>query len=305
MKINPHRRTFLSCVIAALVCFCPAEAFAQRKEPLFSRQNLVAWCIVPYDNINRTPAQRAQMLRELGITQFAYDWRDRHLPSLAEEIESLKRNDIKLKSVWFWVNGTDGQTLDQANRYILKTLEENNVQTELWLSFNDQFLDGLSDEEKLKKAVGAIGEINQKARDIGCTLHLYNHGSWFGEPANQIRIIQALKADNIGIVYNFHHARHQVDAFPQLLKMMLPYLSTVNINGMREGGPMILTVGEGDRELAMLKALAESGYSGTIGILGHIEDEDAKVVLGRNIEGLKALLREMGEKKALKTYGRP
>lgn len=303
MDLYRYKKALMSLAVAvAMVCASSREAFPQKNPQLFSRENLVAWCIVPYDNKNRTPTERAQMLRELGITQLAWDWRDKHLPTLTEEIHTLQQNDIKLKSVWFWVNGTAGQTLDESNHYILKTLKENNVQTELWLSFNDRFFEGLSDADKLKKAVAAVGEINQKARDIGCSVHLYNHGSWFGEPANQVKIIKALDVDDIGIVYNFHHARHQIHVFPDLLKLMQPYLTTVNINGMREGGPMILTVGEGNRELEMLKTLKKSGYAGTIGVLCHVEDEDAKVVLRRNIEGLKTLLRQMEEKKALKSY---
>lgn len=305
MEVNRYKTALVLSVIAFMVSATGVETIAQKNPSLFARENLVAWCIVPFDNKDRTPEERSAMLRELGITQLAYDWREKHLPTFAEEIQTLKRNNIKLKSVWFWITGTGEQTLDEANRFILKTLKENNVKTELWLSFNNAFFSELSDEEKLKKAVSAIGEINQEVRAIGCTLHLYNHGSWFGEPGNQVKIIKTLGANDIGMVYNFHHARHQVDAFPELLNLMLPYLSTVNINGMKEGGPMILTVGQGDHELEMLEALKASGYSGTIGVLSHIEDEDARVVLKRNIEGLKTLLREMGEKKALKTYANP
>ena len=104
------------------------------------------------------------------------------------------------------------------------------------------------------------------------------------------------------MVYNFHHARHQINDFPKLIRLMKPYLSTVNINGMKEGGPMILTLGQGDRELAMLQELKSSGYNGAIGILSHVDDEDAKIVLHRNLEGLKTLLQEMADTKALKTY---
>lgn len=290
-------------LFAPLLCLVISGSFAQKQNSaLFAKQNLVAWCIVPYDSKERGPADRAAMLKELGITQLAYDWRDKHLPTFAEEIKTLRKADIKLKAVWFWINGNGEQTLDETNNFILKTLEENGVKTELWLSFNDNFFAGLPDDEKLKKAVLAIGKINRKVRAIGCTLHLYNHGNWFGEPVNQVRIIQDVDASDIGIVYNFHHARHQVSNFPELLNIMLPYLSTVNINGMRQDGPMILPVGEGDLELKMLKELKNSGFNGTIGILGHVEDEDAKVVLQKNIEGLKELLKELGETKAVKTY---
>ena len=70
---------------------------------------------------------------------------------------------------------------------------------------------------------------------------------------------------------------------------MLPFLSTININGMRQEGPKIITLGEGDRELDMLRIIKESGYRGSIGILGHTEGEDIRIVLERNLEGLADL----------------
>jgi hypothetical protein len=52
----------------------------------------------------------------------------------------------------------------------------------------------------------------------------------------------------------------------------------------------------------MLEVLKSSGYKGAIGILGHVENEDVKIVLERNLEGLKTLLKEMGEEEALATF---
>ena len=50
------------------------------EEPkLFDRQNLVAWCIVPFDNQKRTPEQRAAMVAKMGLTKVAYDWRQEHV----------------------------------------------------------------------------------------------------------------------------------------------------------------------------------------------------------------------------------
>jgi len=69
-------------------------------EDLFDRENLVAWCIVPFDAAERTPEQRAGMLEELGITRLAYDYRDRHLASFEEEIRTLKEHGIRLQAVW-------------------------------------------------------------------------------------------------------------------------------------------------------------------------------------------------------------
>ena len=49
---------------------------------------------------------------------------------------------------------------------------------------------------------------------------LYNHGGWFGEPENQIAVIEHVKMSNVGIVYNFHHAHEQIAQFPELIKKM-------------------------------------------------------------------------------------
>ena len=57
------------------------SATTKPANDIFPRDNLVAWCIVPFDAKKRTPEQRAEMLARLGIKQFAYDWRDEHLPT--------------------------------------------------------------------------------------------------------------------------------------------------------------------------------------------------------------------------------
>jgi hypothetical protein len=91
------------------------------------------------------------------------------------------------------------------------------------------------------------------------------------------------------MVYNFHHAHAQIDRFGDLLPKMLPHLRAVVINGMRPEGPKILPVGSGSHERRMLRVLADSGYQGPIGILGHVEDADVGEVLRRNRDGLHAI----------------
>ncbi len=271
---------------------CRSEK-AIEKSDLFDKENLLAWCIVPYDAKERTPQQRAKMLKELGVTKYAWDWREKHLSQLAEEIEAARMYDLSMSAVWFWVDGGSGEVLEKSNLQILKTLREKKLETELWVSFNNRFFDGLSDEECLQKGVAAIDEIHRAAKEINCTIALYNHGDWFGQPENQIRIIQALGKNEIGMVYNFHHAHEQIDEFLALLQKMKPYLSTVNLNGMSKSGPKILPIGTGDEEFAMLRILKASGFDGTIGVLGHIENEDVKIVLERNLAGLQTLMKRL------------
>jgi hypothetical protein len=242
------------------------------------------------------------MLQDLGLKQLAYDWRLKHLPTFPDEIKSLQDHQIKLKAVWLWIENDSTEILDSANQAILWMIKKQQVKPDLWVGFSNRYFEGLTDEQKLEKGVRAVEYLNKRALEIGCTLNLYNHGDWFGDPINQIRIIEKSGLKDIGIIYNFHHAHQQIKDFPILLQKMMPYLKTVNLNGMKVDGPKILTLGQGDHELEMLKTLKASGYDGTIGIIGHIETEDAQVVLQRNINGLRTLLKTMGDEKALGTY---
>src|SRR5690606_9812115 len=103
---------------------------------------------------------------------------------------------------------------------------------------------------------------------------------WFGEPTNQLAVLRQLNAaghTNVGIVYNFHHAHDQIDRFPAILQAIKPHLLAVNLNGMvRHGdrsGQKIIPLGSGTLELPMLQTLADSGWSGPVGILGHTEED--------------------------------
>ena len=95
---------------------------------------------------------------------------------------------------------------------------------------------------------------------------------------------------DMGIIFNFHHAHELLVDFPSLVDEMLPYLWTVNLNGMRAEGPKILPIGEGNLEKEMLSTFVGKGYSGPYGILGHVEEEDVEIVLKRNLEGLRGIL---------------
>jgi sugar phosphate isomerase/epimerase len=82
---------------------------------------------------------------------------------------------------------------------------------------------------------------------------------------------------------------------------MLPVLLAVNLNGMipdgEKRGKKILPLGEGELDLKLLRTLADSGYHGPIGILGHTAD-DAEDRLRDNLDGLDWLLPQLTGKPA-------
>ena len=151
------------------------------------------------------------------------------------------------------------------------------------------------DEQKARVEAEAarIRPIADEAAKLGSTVGLYNHGGWFGEPENQLAILERLRSQgvtNIGIVYNLHHGHAHVDRFPELLARMKPYLLAVNLNGMgREGEKkLILPLGQGEFDARLLQEIWDSGWRGPVGILNHT-DEDAETRLRENLEGLERL----------------
>src|SRR3712207_4612908 len=69
--------------------------------PLFDRENLIAWCIVPFDAKMRGPEARAEMLQRLGFKRFAYDWREKDIPTFDQELDALQRHGVSLDAFWF------------------------------------------------------------------------------------------------------------------------------------------------------------------------------------------------------------
>lgn len=264
---------------------------AANNEKLFAKENLVAWCIVPFDNQHRSPQQRVDMLKRLGFTQYAYDWRHEHVSSFREEIKLAKENGIRITAVWMWIDQeTDkvGQ-LSEDNEQILSIMKESGLKTRLWVGFNNNFYAGENDDSKIAKGVEMLQYLQKHTSQVATGIGLYNHGDWFGEPDNQIKILKQLNDPAFGLIYNFHHGHSQVESFPTLLEKMMPWLWTVNINGMKKGGPQISPVGSGDQEFEMLRTLKKSAFHGSIGILGHIEDDDVEKVLQRNLAGLQTM----------------
>jgi len=265
---------------------------AATLEQLLSKDNLVAWCIVPFDVKRRGPEERATMLERLGIKRVAYDWREEHVPQFDEELEAYKKHGVSLHAFWTPVN--TATPLEEPHwPKILDLAKRHDVQPELWVMLNDALITPLPEAERAARAAEILAPAARAAAEQGCKIGLYNHGGWFGEPDHQIAIIAALKAlevDNVGIVYNFHHGHEHMAGFAALAQRMAPYLMTVNVNGMRAGGPKIVSFGEGDdggaAERRMVEALAAAGYSGPIGILGHREERDVEECLQEGIEGV-------------------
>lgn len=263
---------------------------------LFRRENLVAWCIVPFDAKRRGPEERAAMLERLGFKHFAYDYRAEHVPTFDAEIEACRRHGVSLDAWWF-----PGSLNDEARR-ILEICRKHDIHPQLWITGSGgPTADAAEQARRVEQEANRIRPIAEAAAAQGMKVGLYNHGGWFGEPENQLAIIKQLNLPNVGIVYNFHHGHDHVDRLAEILRKTLPHLLAVNINGMnRQGdrrGQKILQLGQGELDLELLRIVRDSGYRGPIGILGHTQD-DAEARLQDNLDGLDWLLPQLAGKPA-------
>ena len=192
--------------------------------------------------------------------------------------------------------------LNDEAKQTLAVFERHHVTPELWVTGGGAPTKSEQEQQqRIRDEAARLRPIAEAAAKVGCKVALYNHGGWFGEPENQIAIIQELKLPNVGIVYNLHHGHDHLDRFPALLKQMMPYLYTLNLNGMvkdgERNGQKILQLGQGDLDLELLKTIRSSGYTGPIGILGHTND-DAEQRLQDNLDGLDWLTPQLNGKPA-------
>jgi len=264
---------FVTCVLGDMA----AAAEAPTGKDLFAKDNLVAWCIVPFDAMRRGPRARAEMLARLGIRKVAYDWRQEHVATFEEEIVEYKKHGLEFFAFWSWHEEMGG------------LIKKHKIKPQIWMTVPSP--KGGTQADKVEAAARQMLPLVRQAEELGCKFGLYNHGGWGGEPENMVAVAEWLrtnaKADHVGVVYNLHHGHGHIDDFAHVLALMKPYLLCLNLNGMNDAAqPKILPVGAGQFEQKLLEIIAKSGYTGPIGILDHRSDMDAEKSLKENIDGL-------------------
>jgi sugar phosphate isomerase/epimerase len=241
----------------------------------FDRDRVVAWCIVPFDAAQRGPGARAQMVADLGLRRVAYDWRKEHVASFETEILQYEKQGIEFFAFWSWHDAIE------------PLIKKHGISPQIWKSIR---------ADDVASGVAALLRLAEKTKALGLKLGIYNHGGWAGKPANMVAVCKALRAQGhsqVGIVYNFHHGHEDIAKFASAFAAMQPYLLCVNLNGMNDGAnPKILGIGQGQHEAALIATVQDSGYSGAIGVLGHIRSEDVRDTLRRNLSGLEKLLAD-------------
>lgn len=144
-------------------------------------------------------------------------------------------------------------------------------------------------EERLKRETDRIYSLAKLVEPYGVNVKLYNHEGWFAVMENELAIIDRLKekqVTNVGIVYNFFHARDALHDdtkdFPRVWERIQPHVAAVNISGVRGQLGECLSPSEGDHEVEMMRTIEQSGWKGPVGVLAACFDRDPESGL-RNI----------------------
>ncbi|WP_146594052.1 DUF6797 domain-containing protein [Novipirellula galeiformis] len=282
-----NQKPILLCVLAILLSGATdpliPRGTAADDGGVLRRSNQVAWCIVPFDAKHRNPAERAAMLKELGITRSAYDWRAQHVPTFEQEIREYQKHGIDFFAFW------------SVHEDAFKLFEKYDLHPQIWQTSGDSV--GETQAAKVEAAAQHMLPLAHRTAAMGCSLGLYNHGGWGGEPQNLVAVckrLHELGQAHVGIVYNFHHAHAHLTNWEASFALMKPFLLCVNLNGMNPmEQPKILGIGKGEHELEMIRVVVESGYDGPIGILDHREAIDARESLKENRDGLEWIRKEL------------
>ena len=286
-------------IVKVFVLFClmlillGCKSISNKPHGRFQKENLIPWSIVGFDVKERSPKERLEMLERLGYKQYAYGNRPKHIPSMQQEWKMAKQKGISIKAVWLYINLNKDKVgqLKSESEVLFENLEAVGLQTQIWVGFQPEYFENLSDEEALLQSVKMIEYLSNRAQKLGCKIALYNHGGWFGNPENQLRIIKALPNHDLGVIFNFHHAHDALKTYSVNIKKLLPYLWCVNLNGMKAEGPKIITIGQGNLEKEMIQELIDLGYKGPFGVLGHVKGGDPERILQDNLEGLQHIFR--------------
>ncbi len=89
--------TALASAVLLVAAVVQADAAsAAGSSDVWAHSNFVATTVNHFDAKERGPDERAKMLKRVGITKFAYNWREPDVPKFDEEIEALKKNGVEL-----------------------------------------------------------------------------------------------------------------------------------------------------------------------------------------------------------------
>ena len=284
------------------------------------RPNVAAARIVAYDFADRTPRERAKMLRRIGIRHIVWDWRDEHALQFDAELDAMREQGINVSGLWAPHPLPDSgepdhdARLGQINQHVRQFVTEaarRGLAPDLWVAVEfghegwASALHPAAELARIWRAADHLEPLVRLAAANGMCVLLTNHLGFFGEPANLAALVEALAErglQNVGIAYQQQHGHSHIARFAEHLAAMQPHLVAIALNGMDpdgvETGRKILPYGAGRSDRKLAHIIAASGWKGQLAVQGHSKD-DAEVRLLDSLDGLSwVVARQDGRRHA-------
>jgi sugar phosphate isomerase/epimerase len=239
--------------------------------------------------------EQIEMVKELGYAGIG----PQGGAGLPEMVKECRKNNLNLYAAYVGCDiGPDEKKYGPELTQAIEALKGTNSM--LWL-FVRSNKDKVSSPTGDDRAVAVIQEIADMAAKKQVRIALYPHvGFWVERVEDAVRVVKKVDRPNVGVTFNLCHWLKVDDEknAESLIKLAMPYLFVVSINGADSGGDnwktLIQTLDKGTYDVGgFLKLLADNGYTGPIGFQGYDIGGDAYDNLKRTMDAWRKLSKVM------------
>ena len=243
------------------------------------------------DAAHQTAKEQVEMVKELGYAGMGCTAGT----GLRETAEELDKNGLKLFTVYLGINiDPDQPKYGPELKETIEILKGRNGM--LWIFVQSKKLKP-SDSSGDPRAVKILQEIADMAAEANVRAALYPHtGFWVERVEDAVRVVKQVNRKNVGVTFNLCHWLMVDDEknAESLIKLAMPHLFVVTINGADSGGKdwktLIQTLDRGTFDMQQfLKTLNNCGYTGPIGFQGYGIGGDAYDNLKRTMKAWREL----------------
>jgi len=237
------------------------------------------------DDKHQTAKDQVEMVKELGYAGIGCTAGK----GLGEMAKELDKNGLRLFTVYLGVNiDPDQPKYGPELKETIEVLKGRNGMLWLFVQSKQHKPSSPAGDDRAKEI---LREVADMAAEANVRVALYPHtGFWVERVEDAVRVAKKVDRKNVGVTFNLCHWLMVDDEknMESLIKLAMPHLFVVTINGADSGGrnwkTLIQTLDRGTFDMRrFLKTLADSGYTGPIGFQGYGIGGDAHENLKRTM----------------------
>jgi len=285
---------FIKLLTSAIIIFFISEINAQNFNPPFFVFEDGLW-----NTKSDTPEYWSDLVENAGFDGVELIG----LEKVDAMIPLLKKNDLKLFTLYIQINIDKEQPYDIRLKEYIKKLKNTNLH--LWVHVHSEKYSS-SDSDGDAKCVEIISELADYAADYGVKIAFYPHADFWVEKVDDgVRLAKKINKSNVGTVFNLCHflKKDDPEKLEHKLKNAMPYLFLVSINGADNGDTnnmnwdrLIQPLGRGDYDvLNVLTILKELGYNNPVGLQCYNIKGNPEDFLPQSVQAWEKYLRLLNQ----------